>query len=317
MTEPIGGYFGLELTDSGKQQHTRGLFLNSGRACFEYILRTLKPSKVYLPKYTCDVMLEPLEKLGISYVFYRIDENLELADDIELKPNELLVYTNYFGVKNKYCDSIADKYGDQAILDCSQALFYDPRPTKQVFYSPRKFFGLPDGGILYTSKKLPTKLEASTSYDHAGHLLKRLDAGPEAGYDDFKANDNKLRRQPMAQMSTMTQALWASLDFETAKHKRNENFKFLNDKLGSHNKLSELFDQIDGPLCYPYMTDSKSLRQTLIEAKVYTPFYWPNVKQWCDPEELEYQLAETIIPLPIDQRYDEQDMERIVSLIND
>ena len=37
----------------------------------------------------------------------------------------------------------------------------------------------------------------------------------------------------------------------------------------------------------------------------------------CNDDELEYFYANNIIPLPIDQRYDQSDMEYIVSLIKD
>ena len=62
----IGGYFELELP-KGEEYHKSALSLNSARNCFEYILRVRKYKKVYLPYYTCEVILEPLKKLNIQY----------------------------------------------------------------------------------------------------------------------------------------------------------------------------------------------------------------------------------------------------------
>jgi hypothetical protein len=39
------------------------------------------------------------------------------------------------------------------------------------------------------------------------------------------------------------------------------------------------------------------------------------VLKWCQPSDLEYQLAEQIIPFPIDQRYGQDEMDYILTLI--
>ena len=62
--EPIGGYFSLELPHYG-EYHKDAIRLNTGRNCLEYILRVRNYKKVYIPYYTCDVVLEPFKKLGI------------------------------------------------------------------------------------------------------------------------------------------------------------------------------------------------------------------------------------------------------------
>ena len=44
--------------------------------------------------------------------------------------------------------------------------------------------------------------------------------------------------------------------------------------------------------------------------------YWPNVKYWTTTEFLEFQLVENLIPIPIDQRYGEDDMNKVLNVIN-
>ena len=68
-------------------------------------------------------------------------------------------------------------------------------------------------------------------------------------------------------------------------------------------------------MVYPFMTDDKSLRGRLLENKVFVARYWPNVLEWCKEEALEYKLVTQIIPLPIDQRYVKEDMQRILNII--
>lgn len=143
----IGGYFELELR-KGEHYHPQALRLNTARNCFEYILRAREYKKVYIPYYTCEVMLEPVSKLGIEHEFYHINEHLEPKETLKLKVDEAFLYTNYFGLKQKCVEKLAGIYGKQLIVDNAQA-FYAPRLNEiDTFYSPRKFFGVPDGGYL-------------------------------------------------------------------------------------------------------------------------------------------------------------------------
>ena len=92
----IGGYFELELSDRGGFLHDDGVLLNSGRNALEYALRALGDVKSLLvPYYTCDVVMEPIEKLGVPYTFYSINPKLEIEDLPSLKNGEYLIYTNY------------------------------------------------------------------------------------------------------------------------------------------------------------------------------------------------------------------------------
>lgn len=43
--------------------------------------------------------------------------------------------------------------------------------------------------------------------------------------------------------------------------------------------------------------------------------YWLNVVEWCGIGELEYGFAKSLLPLPIDQRYDKENMIFFVKLI--
>ena len=103
MHKEIGGYFQLELSNKGSFMHDNGVLLNSGRNALEYILRAKgNISRLWIPYYTCDTVLEPLVKLNLPYSFYSIDEQLELQKLIELQQGEYILYTNYFGVKDRY-----------------------------------------------------------------------------------------------------------------------------------------------------------------------------------------------------------------------
>ena len=121
----IGGYFELELP-KGEHYHKKAIRLNTARNCFEYVLRARGYAKVYIPYYTCEVMLEPIIKLGLDYEFYHINDQLELQNLPKLSENEAILYTNYFGLKQNCVKRLAAEYGIQLIVDNAQAFYAEP-----------------------------------------------------------------------------------------------------------------------------------------------------------------------------------------------
>lgn len=312
--DAIGGYFSLELS-MREEYHKDALRLNTGRNCLEYILRARKYDKVYIPCYTCDVVLEPFKKLNLPYEFYHINLQLEINDRITLKENEALLYTNYFGLKQRYVEQLAEKIGSRLIVDNTQAFYAKPIPGIDTFYTCRKFFGVADGAYLYTDKLLEDGFEQDESFNRMAHLLKRIDLSAEQGFADFRKVDDGLDNQPIREMSKLTQRIMQSIDYEAAAKKRRENFKILQEQLGEKNNLELRLDDDTVPMVYPYLVSLEGLREKLIENKIFVARYWPNVFDWTSKDDIEYYLANQLQPLPIDQRYGENQMNRIIDII--
>lgn len=312
--DPIGGYFSLELP-LFKEYHQGAIKLNTGRNCLEYILRCRYYKKVYIPYYTCDVILEPFHKLGIEYTFYHINLDFEIADDIHPQMGEAILYTNYYGLKQKYVEILAERYGQKLIVDNTQAFYAKPINGIDTFYTCRKFFGVPDGAYLYTDKLLDEELEQDVSYERMSFLLKRIDLGAEAGYADFREQSHLLIGQPIKRMSKLTERLMQSIDYEKSAHTRRNNFCILHELLKKTNKNRITLDDNAVPMVYPYYSDKERLREYLINNKIFIACYWPNVLEWCQSGDWEYQLSENLVFLPIDQRYNEEAMEIILNLI--
>lgn len=67
---------------------------------------------------------------------------------------------------------------------------------------------------------------------------------------------------------------------------------------------------------YPFLVENGAmLRKRLLKEKIYIPLLWPNVIQDLNPIDIEYKLADNILPLPCDQRYTIKDMDYIVEKI--
>jgi hypothetical protein len=312
----IGGFFGLDVSDTG-MFHKNATYLNSGRSCLEYILTANDVKNIYLPKYTCEVVIDTVKKLGIEYELYSIDSDLKITGHIDLPKDAYILYTNYFGIMDEYCTDLSSRYKNSLILDYSQAFYAMPPIECSTFYSPRKFFGVPDGGILYSQAKLNGFIPESTSYQRTEHLLKRLDVGPEDTYRDFIADEKSLDEEPMAYMSSLTKKLLCSLDYDTFSEKRRLNFALLHDKLKDHNKI-RISNLSSSPLVYPYLAENNlHMRRALKEKKIFTATYWLDVLDRVTPSDVEHMLVNNMIPIPIDQRYDEENMTRILEVIGE
>ena len=312
--ESIGGYFSLELPQRN-EYHKDALRLNTGRNCLEYILRARGYKKVYIPYYTCDVVLEPFKKLGIPYEYYHVDIHLEIRDHFTLKADEALLYTNYYGLKQRYVEQLAERIGKRLIVDNTQAFYAKPLPGIDTFYTCRKFFGVADGAYLYSDAVLDEEIEQDYSYDRMAHLLKRIDLSAEEGYADFRRADDGLDNQPIRRMSRLTQRMMQSIDYEAAAKRRRENYLMLHEALGGMNNMELPLEDDAVPMVYPYLAPVKGLREKLIENKVFVARYWPNVLDWTAKDDIEYLLACQLQPLPVDQRYGEEEMNRIIEII--
>lgn len=297
--------------------HPEGILLNTGRNALEYILRSIGDVKgVYLPYYTCEVVLEPLKKLHIPWGFYHINASFEMVENIHPQKGEYIIVNNYFGIKDAYILSLVEKYGESLIVDCAQALFAKPLKGIKSFYSTRKFVGVADGGIAYLSNLPHGRVrvnEIECTVDHDTHLYKRKQFGAEAGFADYQANEVKLDNQPIRWMSDTTKRILNNIDFDRVVARRRKNFEYLHSALIDRNFLVlPALDSYVCPMVYPFVPRiDKNLRKELIDNKIFVAKYWPNVHKQSNYM-LEYDLATRVIPIPCDQRYKETEMQQII-----
>ena len=316
FSKTIGGYFELEIP-AAACLYPNALKFQSARAAFHSLLDAGRPSRVWMPKYICDAMLAPLSSVGIEFVFYDLDRRLGVAESVVLEPQDWLLYVNYFGVCTGREEQLLKRFNPaQLVLDHSQAFFVPPPKCLATIYSPRKFFGLPDGGLLITSVpiKEPGEMDSS-SVARCSHLLKRLDSSPEAGYSDFKAAEESLWDTTPLRMSNLSERLFSCVDHELIKQRRNTNFHFLHQELQHLNNFDVDLSQVDGPLCYPFLTNSPDLREQLIAERIFISTYWPEVKNRAGGKSTECLMISNCLPLPCDQRYSSSDLIRIINFI--
>ncbi len=315
----IGGYFELELPKENKNPYESALKFQSARASFYALLLFTKPQRVWMPYYICDSMLAPLIKAKIEIRFYSLNKDLSIQDDFELEKNDLLLYVNYFGVCSHIQDSILKKYNkEHVVFDHSQAFFEPPKDCLATIYSARKFFGVPDGGLLVTSLDMsePEQMD-SGSLVRTSHLLTRLAGEPEDGYTAYQTNEQSLNDFQPRRMSVLTEKILNSINYDVIKKVRNENFATLHNKLADSNLFELKQNNTNAPLGYPYLTENSDLRRILISSRVFIPTYWPEVLDRQGIATTERLLVKNFNLIPCDQRYSANDMIRITEHINE
>lgn len=310
----IGGYFELELKENS-EYYSNAISLNTGRNALKYILIANNYKKIYLPYFICDVILQPIRELNIKYEFYHINQQFEpIFDYSKIKTDESFLYINYFGLKDEFCKWISDN-SVNLIIDNAQSFYSKPINNVDTFYSPRKFFGIPDGAYLFSNKTLNNSdLKQDFSFDRVEHLLKRIDLNAENGYSSFRKNEEKLNNLPIRKMSKLTKKLLESIDYDKIAEKRIKNFLYLDNELKNKNKLKFELSANQVPLTYPLWANA-NLRGKLLKHKIYTAKYWPNVSRWTQWKSLETKLTDEIVHLPVDQHLTENQLDVILSTI--
>ena len=317
MIDAIGGYLGLEFGGDDKEYYPDLIRLNSARNSLLFLLNKKGYKRIYIPFYTCGVIIDSLRSINIEVIYYKINISLEIISLPRVNEKECLLYTNFFGIKDKYIKEIVQIIPN-LIIDNAQSFFSEPIKGIDTIYSPRKFFGLPDGGYLASDLELDSKLVQDVSYLRFIHLIKRVELGAESAFTEFKNNDKALVGQDIKAMSVLTKNMLSfNIDYDFVKRRRIDNFEFLEKELGGQNGL--VIDLAKGlaPMCYPYYTEDSKLRNRLKKNRIYTPTYWSDVITRVDKNSVEYKLVNKVIPLPIDQRLVIDDLKYLVGIIKE
>ena len=298
----IGGYIELD-TYTGKMLHSDGTKLNCGRNALAYIIKAKGIKKIHMPKFMCDSCDKVLADNHVDVHYYSI--GLDFKPVIKEWDGWLYVVNFYGQLSNDYLNSL----GDRIIVDNAQAYFQEPIPGVDTLYTCRKFFGVADGAILYTDKLIRVE-EQDESFERMHFLLGRYERSASEFYTEYVENNHFFKNEPIKRMSKLTENLLHGIDYEMVKNRRRQNFCYLHEMFQSMNKLN--LSVPDGAFMYPlYIENGAEVRKQLQAKKIFIPILWPAVFNLCEENELEYDMAKNILPIPVDQRYGIEDMKYI------
>lgn len=304
-----GGYIELD-TYKLPMLRSDAVALNCGRNCLAYLIETRQIKKILLPYFMCDSVFDVCRKYNVETAFYHIDKNFKPVN-IFLDNDSWLYIMNYYGqLTSDYIKDLKQKY-DRVIVDNAQAYFDDPILGVDTLYTCRKFFGVSDGAFLYTDLLSEKEYPIDESFDRVRFLLGRYERNASEFYNDNVANNALFKNEPIKQMSKLTNNLLHGIDYEFVKKRRTDNYNQYHKNLKEINELN--LRPVEGAFAYPLLIkNGAEVRKILQQKKIYIPTLWPNVVNEMDENTLEYKLAENILPLPCDQRYNTEDIAFIV-----
>ena len=310
--DEIGGFFEFGLSRLNQFPYPIATQYNSARSAFYDLLKNTFIEKLWIPRFICDSMIEPLNLLGVEICFYDLNSDFSPILPEVLMPNEYLLYVNYFGLCTSVQRRILRKYsGKQIIFDHSQAFFVQPLDCYATVYSPRKFLPVAEGGLLVTNQNIVpeyykrTAEEMVKQYEHA--LLRSVSTATHA-YNIFQHNEKAFEDCLPREISKITGQMLESFDYASFKEQRLKNFKLLHSQLGEFNQLKVNIEDIESPLTYPLLLDKK-LSNMLIQSKIYTPTYWLDSLKRVTKDSFENNFISNVTHLICDQRYGEKEMQ--------
>ena len=311
-----GGFLPLELND-GKEwfdRYDNKIAFNSFKSAISYLIKSRKINCVYLPYYYCPSTIDAIRKTDCNVRFYHIDRRLNpIIENVENGSAVLLV--NYFGIKNDIKEYKA-KDGVIRIFDFAHSFFDFPVIADDAYniYAPKKFFGVPDGGYLI-SKKIDSeteRIEASYGADKIHYLAAAFEGGTESSYNEKKSVDLIISNENKG-MSIISRGILRNVDYDYVISRRKRNFKYLNNLFRSKNEI--IIEKTSPAYVFPLLVkNGEKIKQSLVSRKIFVPTLWNGAELNKYGNEFERHISADGIFLPIDQRYDTEDM-RYLSVV--
>lgn len=316
----IGSFIELDLRKSGElyTSETGIARLNTARASIFHAMRILGFRKIYLPHYLCSVVRDFLTRKGVQIFYYNISENFEPLIQSNEDDTAILI-VNYYGIMSMAQMNLICKRFKNIIIDNSAAFFSSPLADCSNVYSTRKFFGVPDGSYLigHNAELLINDYHQDYSSPTSLFLLKRIEYGSQAVYNERMQNEERLNKSDVLKMSPLTRALLSGIDYTSIKNKRKENFLYAQDLFGSSNLLTPALtlDKDIWPMIYPLLIEDCDLVEKLKLQGIYTGRWWKHVLYEVPADSFEALLSNFMLPIPIDQRYGKEELLKIQKVI--
>lgn len=335
----------LEFDLSFFNQSKQKLFLSSGRQAINLCLKDSQLDQkknvkkvALLPEYTCASVIQPFIDSGYSIVYYPVDIHLQLQIStinqlIQKHDVSVWLFHPYFGFESIIEDEPLHKQELTVIFDHTQSYgsqldyaFWDYQVV-----SLRKWGPLIDGGLAIKKHSDFHEHPINSQDEHLVESMLVAFQNKDRYFKDQSFDKNiflsdftkafKLfnQTQDFYEMSELSKKtfLWLELnqDDSWAYVKRFDNYKILAEFEHLGKPLFQL-EKGNVPLYFPfYLTDiSRELFQKeLAKQNIYCPIIWPvptNMNHSDLSKTLE-ALRQNLICIPIDQRYDSDDMMRI------
>jgi len=306
----------LEFWQAGPENSWQ--FANA-RSALAYLLKEKGIRRLWLPALICPELATVVgQNCTISY--FPLDD--DLSPDVEFLDSnicagECVLGVDYFGRQpsQAFRDFVSTRNDVQWVEDRAQALAPAPAPwASWVLYSPRKLFGVPDGGILVQMNG-PLEKPAYRGADVTAAVAARNDAQEDRTWR-FELYQETERRMDVSMqgMSRLSRETLAMIDpLAVATHRR-ENFAVLARLLGDVALWADGavdFAPLGLPVKIPGCDD---VWRKMCASGVFPARHFYTLPS--DPKVFrrEHALGAATMTLPCDQRYGITDMHRVAAV---
>lgn len=334
MNHIIGGMFGLKIEPDAHCTAPPFLanphiLLSTARSGIAFLVGYLVPNCVWMPSYLCNVILKAV--VGSEVRFYPVDTCLRIASREwmnTLREGDLVLFIDYFGFPTEEEIVQAAKQKQAwVIIDASQGLLSSTaQPLADfILYSPTKYIGVPDGGILVINNPAISIRDQQLPAPPHRWWLRSLRAsvlrhefdqyGGEREW--FSIYRQVTREGPTSpcQMSRLSQLLLEHhFDYPSIARRRRDNYTKLLEQLGEYAVFGTLPQRVV-PLGFPVRVRNRDhVRHHLFEHNIYPPVHWPVKGLVPDRFQDSHRLSDEIMTLVCDERCTPDDMVRTALL---
>lgn len=299
---------------------------------------------VLIPAYTCQTVIDPFKEQGWEIEFYSICKDLRIdLIDLERKASifspSIIVAHPYFGMdlsdsENEILSNFQGK-GSKIIIDLTQCIFskHNYSYADYIVGSYRKWYSIPDGGYLMTDEKgfeQPIGINDDfTNYQtEAMYLREVYSQNHEQLMKDISIKLNKTadkiaeRTIKPHRISDLAYNLLLKQDSEYNQKRRLINFTYLHQNTNEGKYIRKVCKNLKNVTTAPlyftiYTNKRRELQMQLAKNSIYAPVIWPvEEERVLINEDIRY-IYNHLLAIPCDQRYDLNDMQRIVRILNE
>lgn len=300
--------------------------------------------KVLLPAYTCDTVINPFKQAEWDCIYFPVDKNLRIDTDCvralyKSTPTSLIVVHPYFGMdldatELSLLKDLHDN-GCMVVVDQTQCLFSKQQVDYVDYYvgSYRKWYEVIDGGYLKSNNNKKTfvqpTIENETFVSLQADSMYLRGLYFETGNEKVKNISRRLNKMAVDMvkqdiiphtMASSSIVLMNEVDKDRCQKQRFENYYFLFDYLKDIEDIELVCNDLKvvttAPLYFTFFVkDRKALQNTLAKEHIYAPVIWPLMLEEVLVNDTIKTIYDTILSIPIDQRYDQSDMKKVVETI--
>lgn len=310
-------------------------WLDTGRSALALVARDLARQApggvVWLPAYACDSVVAPFKRAGVAVRLYATGDDLQGLPSPQA--GDALLFIHYFGRRHDAALAATPGWrarGVRVIEDCVQAPFTAGvgQHGDHAVTSLRKVIAVPDGALLASRRPLDTTAlppdEGFVAARLAAKWLRGQGAEPAAFLPLVAASEARLDDGAPRAMSWTASHLLRRLDVPAVARRRRENHAVLSQGLaalvdaGALRPLLGALRDGEVPLGLPVVVAGdrrEALRASLAAQEIFCPVHWDLPQLPADGFESERRLSASALTLPLDQRYDERDMHRLLGAL--